>query len=160
MCRILTSQHLWLEQTWPHIWCHFCTIPRLRLWPCCGSVDKMMDSIISMGVCRNFSRASIIGPACSIDKYIVWLFQARNLDHLLLLGEEASLSIANTLWCISTMFTRLAITPPEVYGFGWNLGYSQYIVYCIFWSWPWQIWARSAQKRERESERKFFLSGK
>jgi len=33
------------------------------------------------------------------------------------------------------MFTRLAITPPEVNGFGWNLGHSQY----IGWSWPWQI---------------------
>jgi len=33
------------------------------------------------------------------------------------------------------MFTRSAITPPEVNGFGWNLGNSEYIV----WSWPWQI---------------------
>jgi len=30
---------------------------------------------------------------------------------------------------------RLAITPPEVNGFGWNLGHSEYIV----WSWPWHI---------------------
>ena len=33
------------------------------------------------------------------------------------------------------MFTRSAITPPEVNGFGSNLGNSEYIV----WSWPWQI---------------------
>ena len=33
------------------------------------------------------------------------------------------------------MFTRSAITPPEVNGFGWNLGSSEYIV----WSCPWQI---------------------
>jgi len=33
------------------------------------------------------------------------------------------------------MFIRLAITSPEVNGFGWNLGNSEYIV----WSWPWQI---------------------
>jgi len=53
----------------------------------------------------------------------------------LLLGEKASLSIGNTLWRVWTMFTRPPITPPEVYGFGWNLGQSQYIA----WSWPWQI---------------------
>ena len=56
---------------------------------------------------------------------------------LLLLGEEAeaSPSIANTLWRVWTMFTRSAITLPEVNGFGWNLGNSEYIV----WSCPWQI---------------------
>jgi len=54
---------------------------------------------------------------------------------VLLLGEEASPSIGNTLWCVSTMFTRSAITSPEVNGFGWNFGNSEYIV----WSWPWQI---------------------
>ena len=37
---------------------------------------------------------------------------------LFLLGEEASPSIGNTLWRVSTMFTRSAITPPEVNGFG------------------------------------------
>ena len=36
----------------------------------------------------------------------------------LLLGEEASLSIGNTLWCISTMFMHPAITLPEMNGFG------------------------------------------
>ena len=36
----------------------------------------------------------------------------------LLLGEEASPSIGNTLWRVSTMFTRSAITLPEVNGFG------------------------------------------
>jgi len=37
-----------------------------------------------------------------------------------LLGEEAvaSPSIGNTLWRVSTMFTRPAITPPEVNDFG------------------------------------------
>jgi len=35
-----------------------------------------------------------------------------------LLGEEASPSIGNTLWHVSTMFTRSAITPLEVNGFG------------------------------------------
>jgi len=33
------------------------------------------------------------------------------------------------------MFTRSAITPPKVNGFGWNLGNSE----CIVWSCPWQI---------------------
>jgi len=39
---------------------------------------------------------------------------------ILLLGEEAvaSPSIGNTSWRVSTMFTRPAITPPEVNGFG------------------------------------------
>jgi len=57
--------------------------------------------------------------------------------NIYLLGEEAeaSPSIANTLWRIWTMFTHSAITPPEVNGFGWNLGNSEYIV----WSCPWQI---------------------
>ena len=50
---------------------------------------------------------------------------------MLLLGEEASPSIGNTLWHVSTMFMRSAITPPEVNGFGGNLGNSEYIV----WSW-------------------------
>ena len=36
----------------------------------------------------------------------------------LLLGEEASPSIGNTLWRVSTMFTCSAITPPEANGFG------------------------------------------
>jgi len=55
----------------------------------------------------------------------------------LLLGEEAeaSASIANTLWRVWTMFTRSAITPPEVNGLGWNLGNSESMV----WSCPWQI---------------------
>ena len=51
-----------------------------------------------------------------------------------LLGKEASPSIGNALWCVSTMFTRSAITPPAVNGYGWNWGNSEYIV----WSWPWQ----------------------
>jgi len=38
--------------------------------------------------------------------------------HLSLLGEEASPSIGNALWRVSAMFTRSAITPPEVNGFG------------------------------------------
>ena len=35
-----------------------------------------------------------------------------------LLGEEGSPTIGNTLWRVSTMFTRSAITPPELNGFG------------------------------------------
>jgi len=69
-----------------------------------------------------------------------------------LLGEEASPSIGNTLWRVSTMFTRPAITPPEVYGFGWNLG----TLSILSGAGPDRFWARFAQKRERESELKFF----
>ena len=55
------------------------------------------------------------------------------------------------------MFTHSAITLPEVNGFGWNLGNSEYIV----WSWPDRFWARSTQKQEQETLRTFcFLSGK
>jgi len=36
--------------------------------------------------------------------------------------------VLETLWRVSTMFTRPAITPPEVNGFGWNLGNSEYIL--------------------------------
>jgi len=52
-----------------------------------------------------------------------------------LLGEEASPSIGNNLWRVSTMLMRSAITPPKVNGFGWNFRNSEHIV----WSWPWQI---------------------
>ena len=47
----------------------------------------------------------------------------------------ASPSIGFILSRVLTMFTRSSITPPEVNGFGWNLGNSEYIV----WSCPWQI---------------------
>ena len=50
-------------------------------------------------------------------------------------GAEASPSIANTLWRVWTMFAHSGITPPEVNGFGWNLGNSESMV-C---SCPWQI---------------------
>jgi len=53
----------------------------------------------------------------------------KNAVITLLLGEEASPSIGNTLWRISTMFTRWAIAPQKVNGFGWNLGNS--LVYCL-----------------------------
>ena len=49
-------------------------------------------------------------------------FYGRSMEQgrsLYLLGEEAVVSpiIGNTLWRVSTMFTRPAITPPEVNGF-------------------------------------------
>ena len=45
---------------------------------------------------------------------------ARETPFHSLLGEEAeaSPSVGNTLWRVSTMFTRSAITTPEVNGFG------------------------------------------
>jgi len=63
--------------------------------------------------------------------------EIRDFFYVFLLGEEneASPSIANTLWRVWTMFTRSAIIPPEVNGFGWDLGNFEYIV----WSCPWQI---------------------
>ena len=56
------------------------------------------------------------------------------------------------------MFTRPAITLPEVNGFGWNLGYSEYIV----WSWPWQILGaiRAEVRAGERAEILFFLSCK
>ena len=72
-----------------------------------------------------------------------------------LLGEEAqaSPSIANTLWRVWTMFTRSAITTPEVNGFGWNLGNSEYIV----WSCPWQILGAIRAEAEAWAEILFFF---
>jgi len=74
-----------------------------------------------------------------------------------LLGEEAvaSPSIGNNLWCIWTVFTHPAITPPEVNGFGWNLGQSEYIV----WSWPWQIMGaiRAEERAGARAEILFFF---
>jgi len=69
-------------------------------------------------------------------------------DVSLLLGEEAValLSIGNTLWHVWTMFTRPAITPPEVNGFGWNLAHFEYIV----WSWPLQILGAHTEARAGE----------
>jgi len=70
----------------------------------------------------------------------------------------ASPSTGFTLSRASTVFTRSAKPATEVNRFGQNLGHSEYIV-C---HWSRQIWARSAQKRERDSEAKFcfFWSGK
>jgi len=45
------------------------------------------------------------------------LIKQRTINRLLL-GEEVSPSIGNTLWRVSTMFARPAITAPEVNGFG------------------------------------------
>jgi len=46
--------------------------------------------------------------------------ETQKSDERSLLGEEAvaSPSIGHTLWRTSTMFTRSAITPPELNGFG------------------------------------------
>ena len=52
-----------------------------------------------------------------------------------LISINFQMLLGNALWRVSTMFTRSAITPPEVNGFGWNLGNSEYIA----WSWLWQI---------------------
>jgi len=69
-------------------------------------------------------------------------------------GEEASPSIGNTLWRVPTMFTRSAITPPKVNGFGWNLGYSELIV----WSWLWQtLGAIRAEARAGELAKILFF---
>jgi len=61
---------------------------------------------------------------------------------------EASPSIGNTLWRVWTVFTRSAITPPEVNRFGWNLGHCEYIV-C---RWPWQILGAIRYPRISENE--------
>ena len=58
-----------------------------------------------------------------------WYFRLCAILTVSLLGEEASPSIGNTLRRVWTMFTRSAITPPEVNGFGWNLRNSR--VYCL-----------------------------
>jgi len=44
-------------------------------------------------------------------------------------------NILFTLWCVLTVFTRLAITLLKVNWFGWNLEHSEYIVR----GWHWQI---------------------
>ena len=56
------------------------------------------------------------------------------------------------------MFTRPAITPPEVNDLGEIWGTPS----ILFGAGPDRFWARSAQKRERETFRNFcfFLSGK
>ena len=54
------------------------------------------------------------------------------------------------------MFTRSAITPPEVSRFGWNVGYAEYIV----WSWPLQILGTIRAEARDWAEILFFLYGK
>jgi len=51
------------------------------------------------------------------------MFCTPSYHKCLLLGEEAVAlpSIGNTLWRVSVMFTRLAVTQPEVNGFGYCL---------------------------------------
>ena len=66
---------------------------------------------------------------------LLWTAKHDGLQYLLGDEAEASPSIANTLWRVWTMFARSAITPPEVNGFGWNLGNSESMV----WRCPWQI---------------------
>jgi len=44
-------------------------------------------------------------------------------------------NIGFTLWRVLAVFTRFAITPPEVNRFGWNLKHSEYTV----GGWPWHI---------------------
>jgi len=51
----------------------------------------------------------------------------------LLFGSKLQPNIGNTSRRLSTVFTRSAITLPEVHRFGWNLGLSEH----IFWGWPW-----------------------
>jgi len=75
---------------------------------------------------------------------------------VLLLREEAeaSPSIGNTLWRVWMVFMHLAITLLEVNGFGWNLGYCEYIV-C---RWPWQtLGAIRAEARAGERADFFFV---
>jgi len=52
------------------------------------------------------------------------------------------------------VFTCSAITQPEVNRFGLNLG----TLITLFAASPDRFWAWSAQKRERESERNFFMA--
>jgi len=59
--------------------------------------------------------------------------------------------VLETLLHVSTMFMCPAITPPEVYGFGWNMGHAEHIAR----SWPDRFWAWSTQKREWECSRYF-----
>jgi len=56
------------------------------------------------------------------------------------------------------MFTRPAITPPRVNGFGWNLGHSEYVVF----SWPLQILGgiRAEARAGERAEILFLLSSK
>jgi len=60
-------------------------------------------------------------------------------------------NIGNTLRCVSTVFTRSAITPPELNWFGWNLGHSENDV-C---RWLRKILGAIPEKRQRESEANF-----
>jgi len=99
----------------------------MLIWPWPDPRSRSWGFIVSEN-CDSDYRYTARSCACW------WRWPSAPLPFLLL-GEASSPSIGNTLWRVSTMFTRSAITSPEVNGFGWNLGNSKYIV----WSWPWQI---------------------
>jgi len=103
-------------------------------------------------LCRTVSGSQYIGSFSMLVGLLVLVDTTR--CSIYLLGEEASPSIGNTLWRVSTMFTRLAITPDLDENFGTPS--------ILFGAGRGRSWARSAQKRERETLRKFcfFLSGK
>jgi len=78
-----------------------------------------------------------------------------DIKFLSLLSKEAqpSPSIGNTLWRVWTTFTRSTITPPEVNGFGWNLGHSW--VYCLELAQT--DFGHDPRRSESESSSRFFV---
>jgi len=96
-------------------------------------------------------------PKRYLDRFSHFWWFVYDASFIIRLEARLQLNIGFTSARALTVFTRSDITPPKVNRFGWNLERAEYIV----WGWPWQIWARSAQYRELESEAKFcFLSGK
>ena len=71
-----------------------------------------------------------------------------------------SASTGNTLWRVWTVFTRSAITAPEVNQFGWNLRHRVLWVHCL----PLVLEDFGCDRRRSQSERAsrnfVFLSGK
>jgi len=62
-------------------------------------------------------------------------FNSNNLPNWVRLEARLQPNIGFTVRRVLAVFMRLAITPPKVNRFGWNLEYSDYIVR----GWPWQI---------------------
>jgi len=138
LCRspdIVSTCANWSELLWVTVTCALCQVSvhscfTLHLhWNFQSSLKASHYSVF--GVTKNPS----YDVSCTL-LFFFWIIAV--IAGIFIITRQrswASLSIGNTLWRVWTTFTCSAITPPEMNGFGWNFGHSEYIV----WSWPWQI---------------------
>jgi len=94
----------------------------------------------------NFAWTYKLCPFNSVCKYLFFLYSPvvavlHYLQDVIRLEARLPPNIGFTLRDSLAVFTPLAITPPKMNRFGWNLEHSEY----IFWADHGRLWARSAQ---------------